>query len=692
MDGRPSPVDGRPGDPIPVPIGRRVQRPRLVSRIEQSDRPLMLVVAASGFGKTNVLTQWAAATSAAVAWVSCREADRDPTHFWPHLVGACTNRWPTMGTDAAGLLRRPSWEDKEEELAVALGRDLAGVHPDAAVVLDDSQFAEPFHRLLASLARDLRGGVRLVMAGQHNPIFSTSRLRLDGVLDDLRAGELAFSQPEVDELLAMAGLDLAPADRRQLHERTEGWPAGVQMAVLAMRQSRDPKAVVDAFATTTAETGDYLANEVIARLPPDLTDFLATISVLDEFDADLCEAVTGQRRARLFLERTIANDLFIYRLDLAGERYRFHQMFAAYLRTVLKNKGDVAYRDAHRRAGDALNARGDRFGALRHAMAIADVERAAAIVTDSIATILEVDDARQAIEVARAWLARFGTESLHDHAEQYLQFVFLLATCGKREAERWLVAFDWAHPRPTPHIAAFAQATWSNLHLNRGDAATALTHNALAVEAANQAAAEGTLFPKLTELPLQAAAAHLLTGDLVAADAALGRRTALLTSPIVDEVRSPAVHQWILFLQGDLASAERLTRRIRRASSEHHDVNHGVGLILADLVDAGLHLEREELEEATALLASARGAAEINGRPIIRTIVERWVARLATAQLDRAGALAAIAEARLVLGGPSQEVRDELAVDEFRILVELAPDYAAAFSLQVPDGPTSRLL
>src|SRR3954463_15960218 len=100
MDARPQ-VEARTGDSIPAPTGRRVQRPRLVSRIEQSDCPLMLVVAPSGFGKTNVLAQGAASTPAVVAWVSCREADRDPTQFWPHLVGACTDRWPTMGGDAA---------------------------------------------------------------------------------------------------------------------------------------------------------------------------------------------------------------------------------------------------------------------------------------------------------------------------------------------------------------------------------------------------------------------------------------------------------------------------------------------------------------------------------------------------------------------------------------------------------------
>ena len=491
--------DGRPRDAIPAPTGRRVPRPRLVSRIEQSDTPLLLMVAPSGYGKTHLLGQWAASTAADVVWVTCRESDRDPAHFWPHLVAACADRWPVMGTDSALLLRRPSWA--EDDLDVALARDLAEVHSAAVIVLDDSQFVEPLHRSLASLARLLPGAVRLIMASQHNPVLSTSRLHLDGIVDELRTDELAFSEGEVTELLRMAEVDLAAADRRRLHELTEGWPAGIQMAIMAMRRSHDPKGVVDAFATSTAETSDYLANEVISRLSPDLTDFLAKISILEEFDADLCEEVTGDGGARQLLDRVVANDLFVSRVDLTGVRFRFHQMFAAYLRNLLKSRGGAAYRDAHRRAGEALSARSDRVGALRHAMAVGDVQRAADIVTDSIATVLEVDDARQALEVARAWLARFGAEELAERPEQYLQCVFLLATRGQREAERWLIAFDLAHPSPPPAISAFAHATWCGLHLNRGDTDAALDQSTVAAEAADRAAVDGTWLPKLAELP-----------------------------------------------------------------------------------------------------------------------------------------------------------------------------------------------
>ena len=473
-----------------------------MDRLEAATEPFVLVVAPSGYGKTNLLSEWARSTSAEVAWLTCVQADHEPTHFWPRLTSTLEDRWPAMGSDSALVATRPSWQD--DALVTALGRDLVDVPGPGAIVVDDSQFAEPSQAGLVNLARELPRHMRLVMASQHNPVFSTTRLQLEGVLSELRADELAFSGSEVDELFSLAGVDLGADDRQQLHRLTEGWPAGLQMALLALRHSANPREVVDAFSSTTKETSDYLANEVINRLPPELVNFMAQISVLDEFDAELCEAVTGAADSRALLAEVVANDLFVYQLDFAGERFRFHQMFAAYLRSRLKSRGDQAYQLAHDRATEALHQRGDRLGALRHAMAVSDVRRAADIVTESVGKILEVDDARQAIAVARAWLVRMGDEAMISDPEQFLQFVFVLATFGQRDAQRWLVAFDQAHPSNEPAVDAFRHATWSNLYANRGDAERALAHNTMAFDAAETESADGLLWPKLVELPLQA--------------------------------------------------------------------------------------------------------------------------------------------------------------------------------------------
>ena len=675
---------------VPRPTRARVQRAALLRRLESAGEPLVLVVAPSGFGKTSLLAQWATTTGAQVAWLSCDESCGEPAQFWSRLTSALAARWPAMGSDAALILERPSWDDPE--LVDSLTRDLADLPAAAAVVIDDAQFAEASQRTLARVAQHLPDHVRLLAASQHNPVFSTSRLRLAGVITELRAGDLAFTQVEVEQLLELAGLGREPVDGRRLRSLTEGWPAGLQMAVLAMRAGGDPDEVIDAFASTTQEASDYLASEVMNRLPPDLAGFLMSICVLEEFDVQLCQAVSGQDDARGLLGRVVAGDLFIYQVDRAGERFRLHQMFAAFLRARLKSLGGTQFRDAHFRAAAALQERGDRLGALHHAMAVADMPLAAAILADSMRTILDVTHAHEAKAAARAWLAKFGDAAAEANPEQLLQFVLLLAAAGQREAEGWLTKVNQAHPSPAPGLDALAHGAWAAYHFNRGSADRALEHNRLARQAVSAAAGQGPLFPMLTELPIQEAGAHLLAGDLPAAAAALQHGTAPLSAPIVDEFRSPVTAAWVAFLQGDLLSAGAALDRIAGAAAEYHAVPHGVGRILASLAQAGIHLERREHEPAAALLTAARAAAQINGRPALQTMADTWIARLATAQGDQARALASLAQARLALTAPDDRVRAQFALEEFRVALALAPAEAGALIPQLPANTASRLL
>ena len=249
------------------------------------------------------------------------------------------------------------------------------------------------------------------------------------------------------------------------------------MAVLAMRAGSDPREVIDAFAATTRETSDYLASEVMNRLPADLAGFSVSICVLEEFDAQLCQALSGRDDAGRLLDRVVAEDLFIYQVDRAGGRFRLHQMFAAFLQARLKSLGGTQFRDAHLRAAAALQERGDRLGALRHAMAVADTQLAAAVLADSMRSILDVTHTQEAKAAARVWLARFGDAAVEASPEQLLQFAFLLAAAGHREAEGWLTKVNQAHPSPAPGLAALAHGVWAAYHLNRGSAGLALEHN-----------------------------------------------------------------------------------------------------------------------------------------------------------------------------------------------------------------------
>ena len=432
--------------------------------------------------------------------------------------------------------------------------------------------------------------------------------------------------------------------------------------------------------------------EVMNRLAPDLAGFLTSISVLDEFDAQLCQAVSGRDDAGALLDRVVADDLFIYQVDRAGEKFRLHQMFAAFLRARLKSIDRAQFRESHVRAAAALQDRGDRPKALHHAMAVADTQLAAAILADSMRTVLDVTHAQEAKAAARVWLAKFGDATVQADPEQLLQFVHLLAAAGHREAEDWLTKVNQAHPGPGPGLGAMVHGVWAGYYLNRGSVDLALEHNALARQAISAAAGQAPLHPMLTELPIQEVGAHLLAGDLRAAATALRRSTTFSSAPIVDEYGSPVVTAWVAFLHGDLVSASAALDRAAGAAAEHGELGHGLGLILANLAGAGIHLERCEHEPAAALLSAARAGARINGRPVLQSMVDTWIARLAAARGDRAGALAALTQARLALAAPDHSVLAQFALEEFRIALALEPAEASALIPRLPATTASSLL
>ena len=160
----------------------------------------------------------------------------------------------------------------------------------------------------------------------------------------------------------------------------------------------------------------------------------------------------------------------------------------------------------------------------------------------------------------------------------------------------------------------------------------------------------------------------------------------------MDEFWSPAAAAWVAFLRGDLIFARAARDRAAAAAAEYGAVPYGEGQILVNLAAAGIRLERREHEPAAALLAAARAAARINGLPVLQVMVDTWIARLATAQGDRAGALASLAQARLALAAPDDRVRAQFALEEFRIALALAPAEASALIPQLPDSAASGLL
>ena len=274
---------------------------------------MALVSAPAGYGKTATLASWASARRDRVAWLSCDPSDAEPTRFMSCLLAAIAARWPGVADDALVLLDRAG--TNTYDAAVAVANDLATVDGPGVIVVDDLHLAASDGATLMAFIAALPDNVRFVAGTRSDPALSLARWRLAGELLELRGDDLRFGLSEMSEFFQLQDVALAADELHRLHDLTEGWAAGAQLAAIALRRRDARGDFLDAFATTDRAVSDFLVTEVLASLPPELVEFLVETSVLDTFDAELCAAVTGVDGAGELLQRLLAANLFVVPLD-----------------------------------------------------------------------------------------------------------------------------------------------------------------------------------------------------------------------------------------------------------------------------------------------------------------------------------------------------------------------------------------
>ena len=391
------PSNGSPGVPrgeplllsklsVPAPGRSLVSRSSLSARIEEGlERRLTVIAAPAGFGKSTLLSSWAAASASGgrlVAWLSLDSRDNDPARFWRYFLTAMSRLQPACGQTALALLHSPQAPPIVTILTMVLN-DLQALAADVTFVLDDYHIIESrdIHEAMIFLLQNLPQRVRLIIATRADPPFPLSRLRERGELFELRAHDLRFGSEHATTYFNHAmGLDLSERQVSELVARTEGWVGGLQMAALAMRDREDIPEFIAAFTGSNRYVMDYLAEEVLARQPETERTFLLTTSILDRMCSSLCEAVTGNRDSQEMLERFEHANLFLNPLDDIREWYRYHQLFADVLNQRLQHEQPNLVSGLHLKASAWFEGLGLMLDAIPHALAGHDLARAVRLI------------------------------------------------------------------------------------------------------------------------------------------------------------------------------------------------------------------------------------------------------------------------------------------------------------------------
>ncbi|MDM7999515.1 MAG: LuxR C-terminal-related transcriptional regulator [Dehalococcoidia bacterium] len=316
------------------------------------------------------------------AWLSVDKEDNDPDRFWTYVVAALRNIHPDLGRRSLNMLETGKAPSIRAVLTTLIN-DMSGTTDDFVLVLDDYHeiTARSVHESLAFLVDHLPPTAHLVLATRVDPPLPLARLRARGQLSEVRAADLRFTIEEATAFFNdVMDLGLTADNVKALESLTEGWIASIRMAAISMQSCENIPGFIAEFAGTHRHVMDYLVEEVLGRQRPSVQQFLVRTSVLDRFNAPLCNAVTGAENAQEMLDYLQSANLFVVPLDESGRWFRYHHLFSDLLRDRLLRTQPDRIPALHRRASEWFEREGLISEAIHHALAARDLDRAADLI------------------------------------------------------------------------------------------------------------------------------------------------------------------------------------------------------------------------------------------------------------------------------------------------------------------------
>jgi LuxR family maltose regulon positive regulatory protein len=382
-----------------------VRRPRLVDRlIGARNCPLAAIVAPAGYGKSTLLAEWT-------------ERDRRP-FVWLRLADAAGGVTPSAVAAAIEAARER--------------------HSEFVLVVDDADAvpAALLRKGIAPMLGQLGEGSTLAVASRSEPPLPIGRLRAHRELVELRMSDLALTTAEAATLLRRAGIELEFEAVQALVRRTEGWPAALYLAALTLRDAAEPPSAAG-FGGDDHLLAEFLRDEVLPALPPDLTSFLMRTGVLDELSGPLCDDVLEQRGSALALARIEKQSQLLVPLDRAHDTYRWQRLFGDALRAELRRREPELEPRLQLRASAWYARRGDGDRAIEHAVAAGDAERSGELLWAGLPGYL----GRGRLELVERWLGEFSHDQIAGNAPLALCAAHSAVAQGRIEhAQHWALA------------------------------------------------------------------------------------------------------------------------------------------------------------------------------------------------------------------------------------------------------------
>lgn len=539
-----------------------VRRSPLIERLSDVDPcPIVSVVAPPGYGKTTLLSQWAESNGQSFAWVSVDEQDNEPKVFLRYVAEAldAIQRIPDRVFDALASPR----SSVLGSVVPRLGSAFASMTSPVALVLDDVHVLHnrECRAALSVLADHVPAGSQLALAGRTPPPLRIARLRAEGKVVEIGPDELSLTHQEASLLLRGADVVLGENEVAELHRRTEGWPVGLYLAALYLKEGGSFGTAAVSFGGDDRLVSEYVESEFLSRIPRRQRAFLTRTAVLERMCGALCDAVIEESGSATVLADLERSNLLLVPLDRHGEWYRYHHLFRDMLLEELHRNEPELIPELRLRAADWCLRNGLREASLEYSMAAEDVEAVAGLVG-----MLAVPTYREGrITTTERWIRWLEDRGGADGHPMIAVLASILSALTGRAAaaERWADAVDrWRDDatRPDdPSAEAWAVSLMAVL-CRRG----VERMRADADEALRRFAEAGIVVPAPA---IALGVARVLSGDIDGGDESLDDAVRF-----AEEVSSPedlaialCERAFVAMTRGDWSSVEVLAERARTA-------------------------------------------------------------------------------------------------------------------------------
>ncbi|SFI00361.1 LuxR family transcriptional regulator, maltose regulon positive regulatory protein [Collimonas sp. OK307] len=458
----------------PPRIGTRtILRKQLLDQLRRTRHStLTLVTGSAGFGKTTLLAQWRQdlmKAGAEVAWLSLSHDDKLLPGFCVYLFAAMQRLGIPVDDD---MLLEDRGSESMEGVIAALVSGAANLSKELYLILDDYHHVDDqlAHRLMQKLLDHCPGNLHIIIASRVAPALSIGRLRVMGQVAEVECAELPFDLDETRAFIEknLSSIKLSPDELRLIHDLTNGWPASLQLIAIMLKSRPEARSTLNNLVWKSGDLQAYLAEDVVAHLPVELSGFMEAISICRRFNAGLAEFVTENPLAADLLKQIEDENLLMFRVDSDDRSpwYRFHPLFAEFLAIRLERRGMSAVSELHRRAGRWFADNDLLVEAVRHASLGGDLEFAVEVIERSAPATWSLGY----ISPLLLLLDRLPQETLFAHPRLFFLGCLTFAlTARPAKAEKWIQQLQHTDTAKNPGVTSWVALVNAAVALQRDD-------------------------------------------------------------------------------------------------------------------------------------------------------------------------------------------------------------------------------